>query len=574
MPFIIQGKTNWKFLLIVIILAIGLCGGVLGWQWSEFKKEMKISEFKLPEKVKDETVDWKIYKHDVIGIEFRYPAEWGEPYTEPTRCITKLSNVVDKYTGDNLYNNSIFILFTDNDRLKIHIFNDKYEGEKYPNVYAYNYGYIDNIPKLKITENICDYEIDFDHRPSWSNTLEEIYTECNNHVKTSLIKDLQFFDWLNKTLYVYSLKHFAFKKLKNDFFNNAIISYYVGGTGQIETSYLVFDDFFKIAKPDMDKSAYEKQRNEFVNFINSIKVFVPPQPPLANFEIIEGEDYNITTIRKYYFLLTANRLSEAYEMRSDKDVISYEQFQDWYKNIHYAKPYDFKKMENNNYEFYIEYQDHNEPKKKFRVITTVNGDKLKPLSVVEILTEKVSFGEYSAYAIRKNNKNYMILAKNEVETIIDEGNADVELGNVKFFNTPQFSPKGNYLIYTIIGWEWSNKIVYDIEKKEKVLEIAGAYGGFDFTPDEKFFYVCSGSDAFGYSDILGKVYTIPEFNLDYDLSENQKDFCFNSIDCNITCRYDEANESIVFELNWSCAEGTCNKTIRYFLKDKNIEIID
>ena len=33
MPFITQGKTNWKFLLIVIISAVIVGGGILVWQY-------------------------------------------------------------------------------------------------------------------------------------------------------------------------------------------------------------------------------------------------------------------------------------------------------------------------------------------------------------------------------------------------------------------------------------------------------------------------------------------------------------------------------------------------------------
>ena len=87
MPFITQGpegeqapygvnKTNWKLLVIVIILAILVGGGVLGWQWLEFKKEMKIPEFKLSEKIKDETVNWKTYRNEEYGFEFKYPSNW------------------------------------------------------------------------------------------------------------------------------------------------------------------------------------------------------------------------------------------------------------------------------------------------------------------------------------------------------------------------------------------------------------------------------------------------------------------------------------------------------------------
>jgi hypothetical protein len=48
MPFVTQGKTNWKFLLIVIIFAIIVGGGVL---WYTAKQKISFPEFKKTEKV-------------------------------------------------------------------------------------------------------------------------------------------------------------------------------------------------------------------------------------------------------------------------------------------------------------------------------------------------------------------------------------------------------------------------------------------------------------------------------------------------------------------------------------------
>jgi len=76
MPFLTQGKTNWKYILIIVILAIIVDGGVLGWQWLEFKKEIKISELKLPEKVKYETAYRKTYRNEEHGFEIKYPKDW------------------------------------------------------------------------------------------------------------------------------------------------------------------------------------------------------------------------------------------------------------------------------------------------------------------------------------------------------------------------------------------------------------------------------------------------------------------------------------------------------------------
>ena len=39
MPFLVQGKTNWKFVLIVIILASIVSGGLLYWQHLYFPEE-------------------------------------------------------------------------------------------------------------------------------------------------------------------------------------------------------------------------------------------------------------------------------------------------------------------------------------------------------------------------------------------------------------------------------------------------------------------------------------------------------------------------------------------------------
>ena len=42
MPFLTQGKTNWKYILIVVILAFIVGGGILGWKYLRLPKEEKI----------------------------------------------------------------------------------------------------------------------------------------------------------------------------------------------------------------------------------------------------------------------------------------------------------------------------------------------------------------------------------------------------------------------------------------------------------------------------------------------------------------------------------------------------
>jgi len=82
MPFITQGKTNIKYILIIIILAAIIGGGILGYtQWWIGKQEKKLTEFlelKIPKKVEDGTVNWKIYTSSHSIFTLKYPSELYE----------------------------------------------------------------------------------------------------------------------------------------------------------------------------------------------------------------------------------------------------------------------------------------------------------------------------------------------------------------------------------------------------------------------------------------------------------------------------------------------------------------
>jgi hypothetical protein len=70
MPFITQGKTNWKFLLIVIILAVIVGGGTL-WYAKRPEKSYQPIEIK-----KSETVDWKNYQNLKAGFSAKCPPDF------------------------------------------------------------------------------------------------------------------------------------------------------------------------------------------------------------------------------------------------------------------------------------------------------------------------------------------------------------------------------------------------------------------------------------------------------------------------------------------------------------------
>ena len=63
MPFLTKGKTNWKYILIVFVLAVIVGGGILGWQWWMAKEEIKMPEIKVPEEV---TVDEQKLAEDTV----------------------------------------------------------------------------------------------------------------------------------------------------------------------------------------------------------------------------------------------------------------------------------------------------------------------------------------------------------------------------------------------------------------------------------------------------------------------------------------------------------------------------
>ena len=84
MPFLTQGKTNWKFLLIVVVLAV-IAGGAIWGYLRMTEEEFKISPVDIPEKVtEDETADlvpsevegWQVYRNEEYGFEFKHPKDW------------------------------------------------------------------------------------------------------------------------------------------------------------------------------------------------------------------------------------------------------------------------------------------------------------------------------------------------------------------------------------------------------------------------------------------------------------------------------------------------------------------
>lgn len=95
-------KTNWKYILIVAILAVIIGGGIMWWV-----KKQEISFAPLPEIIKseksvqDETADWKIYRNEEYGFEVKYPKNFQILNFESTVPFVNIPLIIaNAYIGE------------------------------------------------------------------------------------------------------------------------------------------------------------------------------------------------------------------------------------------------------------------------------------------------------------------------------------------------------------------------------------------------------------------------------------------------------------------------------------------
>jgi hypothetical protein len=106
--FIKQGEINIRYLLIVVILAI-IVGGGISWLLQKQTPFYESLEVKIPEKgakitdgneVNINATDTKIYHSDKLGVEFTYDQIFGYPSDPPIK-VAEIGNKIYVYSAND-----------------------------------------------------------------------------------------------------------------------------------------------------------------------------------------------------------------------------------------------------------------------------------------------------------------------------------------------------------------------------------------------------------------------------------------------------------------------------------------
>ncbi len=184
------------------------------------------------------------------------------------------------------------------------------------------------------------------------------------------------------------------------------------------------------------------------------------------------------------------------------------------------------------------------------------------------------FGNNKAYTTKRDDRNYVILEENGIETIIDKGEAEntenpndtienfndtlkvISFGNLKFSNT------GKYLLYEKYRWEYMGVIIYNMEKQQNITEIAYPTN-IGFSKDDKYLFMCTSAGIGSGPD--GEVYSLPDMTVKFDLVKGEKEESTSEF-LDVDCKYDANKNEVLFKMSgydmWSEA-----------LKDKMTEKI-
>jgi hypothetical protein len=265
----------------------------------------------------------------------------------------------------------------------------------------------------------------------------------------------------------------AFFRTHNGYYDNVLIKYTPNSFSQIKEASIGIDDFFnKDFHPEkqekrISEDLYLNKSKDFINFVNSFQPIVLQKNASEPFTITPGEEQNITLIRRYYYALKQGDLNGAYALlgkapkRPDFDAL--------YANVYKSEPRDFKRFKDGSYQFLLDFQLQNGEPELYRDTLTVIDGKINPVSSEKITSSFVYSGDIYAFAKEADKKKYVIVLDGGKEIIAEQAQADsmsdAPTGNT-FFRNVRLSPKGSYLLYDRLGWEYFDVVLYDIKNKK------------------------------------------------------------------------------------------------------------
>jgi hypothetical protein len=525
---------------------------------------------------------WQTYRHDIIGIEFCYPSSWGVPETEPVGRLTRLSDAFTKYSEKNQF--QIYFRGGRNERLtrSLLFFNDQYDGQPFANARAAEFGPIDNIPQLKETGDICDYRINFNHEWGEKDTLIEQWSDCKDGIRSALVVEDQFFSF-NDTgwRHTYELNGWGYRTLQNGHFDHVLLKTTFLKTNQTTQRGLQVNDLFRLPAEQIllgkldSPGAFEAGRREFATFVASVRAFAPPQRTQMSLVVPDGEHPGVTTIRRYYWLLSGGNAEAAYVMlRNPGETLA--EFQRRYVGIESAEPRDFRSIGATQWAFTLDYADHNQSPQVYDVRMGVSEQNIAILASEEILTPKVVFGNRVAYAKRVGEKSSIVITESGQETVIETADAEYDerhsnIARVKLFHAPIFSSSGRYLTYGWGGWEWCGSVLFDNEKKKTLVSVIDICD-VKITNDERYAFGCASG---GMSGAGAKVWSLPAAVSEYDVYAEGANEEYPIV----ICQVEPEGSGILFELarmedyapDW---EPIYTRTIRYDFVTKQPRVVD
>ncbi len=546
-----EGKLTLKIIFVTVFVVFA--SGIIYIYLSQaHRPEQAVNQINTQE-VKN---GWKIYRSEVLGLEFSYPDSWGVPYTYPDH-ITNLNSVFKNTGYDPSFIDISFKNFQNSiNPYSIHItlFDDAVPGDtRGLNAQIKDRGYYeDNIADLRKSGDICDYHISYNHNWWQQDVVSELYNKCESGIKETFIERIQNFSWLTPpNRYSYNLTQFAYSQAGSLIFPNVLIKFHFDA-GRQQKSPTTYEQFLK--DNSVTNDVYKAHDSDFQAFVKSFKSVSTSEHSKTKVDIISSDSVNIKAVKNYYNLLAERDYNIAFSSLVSPNETEQE-FILSQKDIYDQVIKDVSQINSNTVEVFSHTQLHNRAPHSYREVFEVTNSKLQR-TLKESINGKVSvLGSMRTYASMRGQQSVLVIQKDGKEKIIDSGQNDesLGLGSYKSFYSPYFSTTGKYIVYNVGYYEGGTASVYDIVN-DKIYDV-GALG--EFNPEETLYFACQFTEAYGPS--IARIYNVPQFSIKIDLLELHPELSRYS---NYKCSNDKKSQIATFEFSDIYENGSLSTTTK------------